>query len=209
MPTRGRPPLLSDETILDAALMAFAASGYAGMSVRGLNAELGLSHETISKRFGPKRDLFRAAVARGVALLICDFDEEVARCAPVGDLERLRATVRGFMVASSRHPAVGDLLHHASIDADHRAVMLSASGFAERIADTVALLGRLQQTGVIRETRIREMWFLAESAVAPLRFPGLAQMFDPFDGPLNPDELIDRMVEALMCSLLVPGSSEP
>jgi len=38
------------------------------MSVRALNAELGLSHETISKRFGPKLNLFRAAVDYGVGL---------------------------------------------------------------------------------------------------------------------------------------------
>ena len=52
--TRGRPRIRQDDEILDAALRAFASQGYDAMSLRSLNAELGLSHGTISQRFGTK-----------------------------------------------------------------------------------------------------------------------------------------------------------
>jgi len=202
MTVRGRPPLLSDEVILEKALAAFAASGYAAMSVRGLNAELGLSHETVSKRFGPKSELFRASVGRGVDLFIADFDREMHQGADATDLERLRATVRAFMVASSRHPSLGDLLHHEAIDEAHRMVIVGETGLGERIVETVLMLRRLHEAGIIRETRIRDLWFLAQGAVAPLHFEALSHMFDLFDGPVDADQLIERMTDAIMRSML-------
>ena len=202
MTNRGRPPLLSEETILERALEAFAASGFAAMSVRALNAELGLSHETISKRFGPKTELFRAAVSHGVQHLISDFNGEIARVSPTNDLELLHATLRAFMVASSRHPTLGELLHHESIDEEQRAVLVSDIGLGGLIIDAVTLLARLHEASVIRETKIRDLWFLAQGAVEPLRFRQLSQMFDPFDGPVDRDELIDRMTHTIVRGLL-------
>lgn len=203
MAHRGRPPLLSDDVILDRALSMFASYGYSAMSVRALNAALGLSHETVSKRFGSKSELFRLAVARGVTLLMADFHEEWERCASGDDLERLHATVRAFMVASSRHPALGDLLHNDNIDAERRMIIIGQSGLGQRISDTAALLGRLHTAGIVRETGVRELWFLTEGAVAPLRYPELSRMFDAIDGPVDGEKLIDRMSEAVVRSVMV------
>ena len=198
MTNRGRPPLLSEETILEKALEAFATNGYATMSVRALNADLGLSHEAISKRFGPKSELFRAAVTHGVQHLITDFNQEIARVAPTNDLELLHAILRAFMVASSRHPTLGQLLHHESITDEQRAVLISDIGLGGLINDTIELLARLRETGAIRDIQIRDLWFLAQGAVEPLRFRQLSQMFDPFDGPVDRDELISRMSDTIM-----------
>ena len=201
--TRGRPPLLADEIILAAALSAFAASGYEAMSVRALNAELGLSHETISKRFGPKRDLFRAAVRFGVGRFVVDLDAERAESIDGGDLERLRGIVRAFMLTTSHHPALGQLLHHEGLDDTERAILLDESGLGDRLTEVAGLLDRLHASGVIRRTHLRELWFLAQGAVAPLHFPGLSTMFDRFDGPVDADEVIDRMTDTIMRGLTV------
>lgn len=200
---RGRPPLLSEETILEKALEAFATKGFAAMSVRALNAELGLSHEAISRRFGPKSELFRSAVAHGVQHVIADFNDEVSRLAPANDLERLRAILRAFMVVSSRHPVLGELLHHESIDEQQRAVLMSEIGLGGLIADTVALLHQLHESGVIRDTKIREIWFLAQGAAEPLRFHQFSQMFDFFDGPIKRDAHIDKMVDVIVRGILI------
>lgn len=207
MPNRGRPPLLSDEVILEAAFAAFAANGYAAMSVRALNADLGLSHETITKRFGPKIDLYRAAVSYGVGLLVADFDRVLNETNPVDDLARLRGTVRAFMIAASNHPTMGELLHHEGIDGSERTLLIEQSGLDERIAEAVSLINRLNAAGSIRETKIREFWFLCQAAVAPLRSPAMAKMFDPFDGPVNPDELISRMTDAILRSMGVDDTA--
>ena len=198
-----RPPLLSDEAILERAFAAFASAGYDAMSVRALNAELGLSHETISKRFGPKADLFRAAVVYGVAIFIADFDAAVQERPSVDDLERLNAMVRAFMVAISRNPTLGELLHHEGIGEPDRAELMSESGLFERLAELVELLDRLHADGVIRATQLRELWFLMQGAVGPLRFQGLSKMFDQVDGPVDADELIERMSAAIMRGMRV------
>ena len=45
----GRHRIVSDEEILRAAFLAFAHDGYEAMSVRRLNSDLGLSHETVRR----------------------------------------------------------------------------------------------------------------------------------------------------------------
>ena len=198
--SRGRPPLVSDDEILSAALAAFATSGYEAMSVRALNAELGLSHETISKRFGPKLDLFRAAVKFGASRLAADFDAEM-QAAPSDDLGRLRVVVRAFMVSMSRNPVLGELVHPEGLNESERAALLADSGLNERMAEVVALLSRLHAAGEIYETQLRDLWFLAQGAIAPMHFQGLSQIFDAVDGPVDPEELINRMTAAIMRSM--------
>lgn len=203
MSRRGRPPLRSDETILEAALQAFATLGYAATSVRALNAELGLSHETITQRFGSKAELYRAAVTHGLQRFVTEFDHEIAVRAPNGDLELLRATVRAFMIATSHHPALGELLHHDGIDSAERHVLVAEIGLNDRMVEVAALLQRLRAAALIRDVALREFWFLAEVGAAPLHFRALAAMFDPIDGPLDPERHIERMVGFIMHALSV------
>lgn len=198
MTNRGRPPLVTDEKILDTALATFAAVGYSAMSVRALNAELGLSHETVSQRFGPKDQLFRAAVHYGTSRFIEDFDRELNHSKPANDLDALKATLRAFMMATSRHHALGDLLHHESIDGSQRSVIIGQTGLADRITTAVTLLRRLHRAGTIRKTGLRELWFLAQGAAAPLHFRALSAMFDPFDGALDEGRHIDRMTNTII-----------
>lgn len=200
---------MSDEAILEAALAAFAASGYDAMSVRALNAELGLSHETISKRFGPKLDLFRAVVRFGVGRFVDDLDRAIGSREPDDDLERLRGIVGAFMVTTTLHPTLGELLHHEGIDAAARAVLIADTGLGDRLSTVAGLLGRLHAAGRIRKTQLRELWFLAQGAAAPLRFVGLSRMFDPYDGPVEGDELVVRMTDAVMHAMVIGDDDGP
>lgn len=204
MTQRGRPPLQSNETILDAALASFASHGFDATSVRALNAELGLSHETITQRFGTKAELFAAAVRHGVQQFVTEYDAEVAAAGASTDMERLRAVVRAFMVATSHHPNMGDLLHQGSLHATERAALLTTIGFDERILEVAMLLRRLSDAGEIHETSMREFWFLAQAGAEPLHFRDLAAMFDPVDGPFDTDRHLDRMVTMVMRSMGAP-----
>ena len=202
MTNRGRPPLLSDEAILKKALEAFASGGFEAMSVRALNANLGLSHETVSQRFGTKSELFLAAVNYGFQLFINDFNDELTRNNPTSDLEQLRALLRAFMFSTSRHPTLGELLHHEAIDEEQRNVIIGKTGLADQLMNAAHLLLRLKSDGVIREIQLRELWFMAQSAAAPIHFSNVSQMFDFFDGPLEPDEHINRVTDIIMRGLL-------
>lgn len=202
MTNRGRPPLLSDEAILKKALQAFASGGFEAMSVRALNANLGLSHETVSQRFGTKSELFFAAVNYGFQLFINDFNDELTRNDPTSDLEQLRALLRAFMFSTSRHPTLGELLHHMAIDEEQRNVIIGKTGLADQLMNAAQLLLRLKSDGVIRDIQLRELWFMAQSAAAPIHFSNVSQMFDFFDGPLDPDEHINRITDTIMRGLL-------
>ena len=202
MTNRGRPPLLSDEAILKKALQAFASGGFEAMSVRALNANLGLSHETVSQRFGTKSELFLAAVNYGFQLFINDFNDELTRNNPTSDLEQLRALLRAFMFSTSRHPTLGELLHHVAIDEEQRNVIIGKTGLADQLMNAAELLRRLKSYGVIRDIQLRELWFMAQSAAAPIHFSNVSQMFDFFDGPLEPDEHINRVTDIIMRGLL-------
>src|SRR6202012_4184657 len=75
--TRGRPRIRDDDEILRAALHAFAEHGYDGMSLRTLNAEMGLSRGTINQRFGSKEQLCHAAVEHQCRHLSEDLNAEL------------------------------------------------------------------------------------------------------------------------------------
>src|SRR4051812_39471436 len=63
-PRRGRRPGAPDTraTILDAARSAFAESGFAGTTVRGVAAAAGVDAALVHHYFGTKDDLFLAAM---------------------------------------------------------------------------------------------------------------------------------------------------
>lgn len=201
MTRRGRPPLRSDDTVLDAALRDFAALGYHATSVRALNAELGLSHETITQRFGTKDELFRAAVTHGVHRFVAEFDRELESCAPADDLERLRATIRALIVAMSHHPALGELIHHQGISDTEREVLMTDIGLGDRLLAASRLLHRLNAAGVIGHVDLREFWFLVQGGAEPLHFQRLAGMFDSVDGPLDRDRHVERMTDMIVRAL--------
>src|ERR1700747_1594581 len=109
---RGRPRVedtVDAAEILDAALRAFARSGFDGVSVATLNRELGVSHNLIHQRFGSKADLWRAAVDHGFGRMVRHmqgvFDPTIS-----DPLEQLRLAIRSFVVFSSEHPELLGLM---------------------------------------------------------------------------------------------------
>ena len=63
-PPKGDPDSISDATILDAALNAFAERGFAGTSMREVARELGISHNLIPQRLGSKEQVWYAPQAK-------------------------------------------------------------------------------------------------------------------------------------------------
>ena len=67
---RGRPRIgeqLDLAALLQAALDAFAETGYDGTSVRELSRRLGVSHALLTARFGSKEGLWFAAMEHALA----------------------------------------------------------------------------------------------------------------------------------------------
>ena len=201
--SRGRPPLYSDETILDAALKAFAEAGYDAMSVRALNAQLGLSHEAVSQRFGSKHELYLAATRHGLELFLAELAEAIGdHPTDADDLVVVRATVRGLMVTAARRPAIGRLLDHEATRGSDRLDFIVTVGFEARMVELAGRLQRLVHAGTIRPTTIRGLFFLAEGGAAAFNRTALSDAFDPIDGPLQPDAHIEWATEVITRGLL-------
>jgi AcrR family transcriptional regulator len=108
----GRPrdeslPARRQEEILDAAARLFAERGYAETDVDSLAALLEVGKGTIYRYFPSKRDLFLAAVDRGMQRLGAEVDEQVSQVAD--PLERIVEAIRAFLAWFDRHPEMVEL----------------------------------------------------------------------------------------------------
>ena len=109
---RARGPRISaDERraeIIEAAVTAFAASGYAGTSTETIADLAGVSQPYVFRLFGSKQDLFLAAVDRAFARVTLTF-ESAART-PVGEIPGLHPILGSMAQAYHRLLADRSLL---------------------------------------------------------------------------------------------------
>ena len=200
---RGRPRSVSDDQILDAALRAFATFGFEATSLRSLNEELGLSHQAISQRFGSKASLFVAAVDHGLR----SFFEETRRfleaeAAPSDDLAELRSMLGAFVHAARRHPELGRLINHEGLHESERLDHL-IGGIGPSFALVAERLESFASNRTIRPTSVREFFFLSQAAAAPFNLGPLSRAFDQFDGPLEPDDYVESVIDIILRGLLL------
>ena len=206
--TRGRPRIRQDDEILDAALVAFASQGYDAMSLRSLNSELGLSHGTISQRFGTKERLYYAAVDQGFA----PFFEDIARRrteALAGeddpdDLTDLRVTIRSFLGAAILRPELGRLMNLEGLNPSPRLDYIVERFGTPLLATVAVALARLREAGRVHPVSARALFFLvAHGAEAPYTLRALSAAFDGVDGPLDPEHHADVTCDLIMRGLVV------
>ena len=107
----GRPPGTSAvdtrREILDAALEAFAETGFEAMSVRELTRRLGVSHNLVHHHFGSKQDLWREALDHGIGSTAQELSELLGHS--VGSprsREVLREVIEGAIALLTRRPEV-------------------------------------------------------------------------------------------------------
>lgn len=200
MRNRGRPRIFEDDVLLEAAFRAFSEHGYDAMSVRTVEAELGLSNGAFNRRFGAKRELFVAAVTYCFTqMLTAVAAEQARRPPPADDLTGLREFIRAFLVVSSRHPEFGRLMNQEGLQRSDRLELIATlfiTPFAGVAGDQ---LRQLAQAGTIRPISTRALFFLvAHGAEAPFTLVGLSSVFDDIDGPLDTEKHIDQMVDFIL-----------
>jgi AcrR family transcriptional regulator len=208
--TRGRPRLRDDDDILQAALRAFAEHGYEKMSLRALNAEMGLSRGTINQRFSSKEQLWYAAVDQGFRRLIADINGELEQLAPHDNMSLLRNTFRAFLVASWRQPEMMRLMNQEGLHSTARLDHIVSEFVLPTLSTSMAAMDRLADAGRMRRVPARVLLFLlAHGAAAPFTLRALSERFDCVDGPLNPERHIELATDVIMTALLEPGAAPP
>jgi AcrR family transcriptional regulator len=212
--TRGRPRIRQDDEILDVALQAFAAQGYEAMSLRMLNARLGLSHGTISQRFGTKERLYFAAVDLGFLRFVEDIDRRrqhlLAAVEPHDDLDDLRATIRAFLGAAQLRPELGRLMNQEGPQATPRLRYIVDNIIVPMFGIVGELFDRLRTAGRIRPVTARGLFFLVgHGAEAPYTLTALSEVFDAIDGPLDPERHADDMTDLIMRGITLADGDAP
>lgn len=199
---RGRPPLYSDNEILDAALLAFSLNGFEAMSLRALNRDLGLSHGTVNMRFSSKDELFRSTVDRAFGRFIDDIEEQIAGTNPGDDLANLRSIMFAFIRASGRHPHLMRLMNLEGQVTSSRLDYIVGNFIEPSMSRTMSLIDRLQQSGQVRAVTARAVFFLlAHGAIAPYTLAGLSSHFDHYDGALDHEAHAELVTDMLIAAL--------
>ena len=173
------------------ALQAFAAQGYDAMSLRSLNAQLGLSHGTISQRFGTKERLYFAAVDQGFSSFLADIDERrraaAVRLDAADDLADLRATIRAFLGAALLRPELGRLMNQEGLYRTPRLQYIVERVMVPLFASVGASSTDCWLLGRVRPVTARALFFLvAHGAEAPFTLTALSESFDAIDGRSTP-----------------------
>jgi AcrR family transcriptional regulator len=205
---RGRPRTgdspVTDDQILAAALRAFARHGYAGTSVRDLNAELGVSHNLIHRRFGSKANLWRATADRW-------FGEFVGQLVPVLDaitpgqpIGALRAYIVAFIETSAARPELLRMMMvEAAVESERIEYMWERHmrPFGQRVTRVArSLEGHERYTSIPPATAF---FLLAHGATGPAAHVPIARRIGPGD-PADPT-VLRRHADAVADLLVGPA----
>jgi AcrR family transcriptional regulator len=142
------------EEILGRALEAFAERGYEAVSVRQLNARLGMGHTFVHDRFGSKEALWTAVIDYGVGQVMREVGAALVREGG-DDISRLISVVHAFHAAAAKQPHLTRIIDYEaarqSPRLDHLFRLLEPMNNAVR-----PIFDRL-----VREGRIRDIpWYL-------------------------------------------------
>ena len=199
----GRPPRVSEEALLRGALRLFAEFGYEGMSVRLLNQQLGISHNTVNKRFGSKLDLWYAAVDQGFSILKNDLApilSDLQAAAEPRDVARY-VIVAGLR-ASLKQPDILRLMNYEGARPSERLSYIFRAHLDPIMSVVHHALKKSAEEGTIRPVSARAIMFLlAHGAAAPFTLSGLSSEYDGLSGPLDEEEHIELMADFLIAGL--------
>lgn len=158
---RGRPlqNAVSDDALLDAALLSFGENGYDGTSVREIARRLAVSHNLIPQRFGSKERLWYAAVDHGFGRLRNDLTRE-AQTLGSDELLILRGLIRSFIEINAAHPSLLQVINQEASQPGPRLDYLFDT-YIKPVRDFGgAWLNRLAQEGRIRPVSVSLVYFL-------------------------------------------------
>jgi len=188
---------LRREQILAEATKLFAASGFPNTDVQAIVDSLGIGKGTVYRYFPSKRDVFMAAVDRGIRLL----GESVNKAAdtPREPMERLLDAIRAYLVFFDEHPEIVELLIQERAEFRDRNKPTYFLHKEQNIGKWHLLLRDLMRSGKIRD--------MPEEVVADYISDLLYGMvftkyFSGREKPLS--EQADQVIEILLSGITPP-----
>lgn len=195
---------VTDEVLLDQALVVFAEEGFEGMSVRHLCRQIGVSHNLVHERFGTKDQLWRAAIAHGFTSLAVELAESAA-AAPDDPLDRLRAILIRYVEATAQRPSLIRIINYEAMHPGPRLDHLFKMYLQPAHAIADAALRLLQEQGRAHRIPAATLHFMIGHGAGGLAsLPALAGRFDAADP--DPVEQAREAVELVLRGILLPGT---
>jgi AcrR family transcriptional regulator len=185
------------EELVAAATRRFAAAGYAGVTLRSLAAELGVSPMTPYRYFRDKDEIFAAVRAASFARFA---DSQERACASSDDpRERLLGLGRGYAEFARREPGAYRLMFEMNRpgDADHPELVREQLRAWEPLRRAVEAAIRAGLLAGDAETLARVFW----SGLHGLVSLELA-------GTIHHGHSLDSLVEPMLATLLRGASQE-
>ncbi len=135
--------------ILDTAVRAFAASGFANTQVQTIADQLGVGNATVYRYFPTKEQLFIATVEHGLKELEAEMDAVLAQ--PLTPLEVMRLAIRTYLAFFHRRPEMVELFiqERAAFPHHHRPLYFVTKD-DETECKHQAFFNQLVASGVIR-----------------------------------------------------------
>lgn len=206
---RGRPPqgdenAVPRETILSAALAAFASLGYEGFSSRKLARALGVSHGLLNVRFGTKEQLWHACVDWGLGEL-ADRLTAIPATGPIE--ERFRQAVIRTLLTIDELPGLLQVVNQEGPIGGPRLGYLTDTIIAERHSLLEALIAEGVAAGRFRPVPARLIFLMVAHgggtlfAMKPLaRRLELIRTGDRAEMEAHAAEIADLMLQAVLAS---------
>lgn len=172
--SRGRPrksdaPALAIEQLLEASADIFARDGYAGVSLRKLQTELGVSYTFFHHYFDSKEALWKAVVdqlagattAKVLQALTCIDDSH-------DEFDALQEAIRIYLRSAIKRPAIHMICLQEAINGGSRLDYIYTRYFEGAWALIADMVSKVERSGRIKPIPIESLFFTVQSALAPL-----------------------------------------
>lgn len=164
--------LVPEAEVLHAALTAFSRHGFEGVSLRSLNAELNVSHNMLTKRYGSKEALWKAAVDDACARLTEALDAEDPAGPP---FDRLHGMITAFVEAAAHQPDLLRLVNSETTHDSDRVAHLWSRHIEPTITRFAPLYAQLVDDGTLRDVPLPTVYFMITAGgTAPWANPALS-----------------------------------
>ncbi len=198
--------LVTKQKLLDAALEAFAESGFKGTSTRDIAERAGVHHPLITYHFKNKEELWRAAAdrvfSRFIRVLIDTQEDNAAASAKT----KMSALIRAYVKYAAEHPSLHKVLFQESSYSNPRLDWLIETYMRPLFEVAANDLRNLQRSGIAPPgdpALLFNMIRVSAGAVLALNVELKGSSGLDLDAPEKVEMLADMIV-----NIFLPGSDD-
>lgn len=201
--------IITQQKLLDAAILAFSENGFKGTSTRDIADRAGVHHPLITYHFKNKDQLWRAATDRIFREFNISLVKAMAEIPEVDPKARAEAFIRTYVRYAFEQPALHKIILLESSYPSERLDWLVDSHLKPLYEMVVGQLEKLQELGVSPPGNPALLYNMIRVSAGGLLALGLevrgTSRFD-FEDPLQRDELADMIIRVFLPGDLPAGS---